>query len=288
MKLKGVVYFHFETGTEGGHWAFQDEKFMNLDPPNHWHCKICGRIWDKDKVKEEPPPSFSYLRPQVEEYIEKEKATYRHWVDDNATELPPGKIHWAYRGYDQPMAFAINKESHDITSAADVHFNEVSNETSLKCFNEGHKWTLPKEQYPNGVWSYNGTHILQDGDYLKIYDQTDTDQVVWEGIIDLKPYDVFTQEVYGMWIHTDQKGIDRNVWAKFFFQENPAELTKGKIKMGTFTFSFSLQKNVFKWHWIPKAEYKSWDVKDRSGNYKAKYFTLSWLCGYFSWDNDRG
>lgn len=30
--MKGVCFFHSETGTEGGFWAFQDEKFM--EPPS--------------------------------------------------------------------------------------------------------------------------------------------------------------------------------------------------------------------------------------------------------------
>ena len=39
---KGVLVFHSETGTEGGYWAFQDEKFMGIEN-NDRLCTRCGR-----------------------------------------------------------------------------------------------------------------------------------------------------------------------------------------------------------------------------------------------------
>ena len=41
--LGGVCTFHSETGTEGGYWAFQDEKFIKRDAPRGY-CKKCG-LW---------------------------------------------------------------------------------------------------------------------------------------------------------------------------------------------------------------------------------------------------
>ena len=33
--LRGVLEFYSETGTEGGYWAFQDEKFIGLPVQNN-------------------------------------------------------------------------------------------------------------------------------------------------------------------------------------------------------------------------------------------------------------
>ena len=48
--LEGVCHFYSETGTEGGHWAFQDSQFITkhvLSP----YCKKCGKYLDPQKYK---------------------------------------------------------------------------------------------------------------------------------------------------------------------------------------------------------------------------------------------
>jgi len=44
--LHGVLHLFSETGTEGGYWAFQDERFIT---PNttRFSCRKCGAYWDK-------------------------------------------------------------------------------------------------------------------------------------------------------------------------------------------------------------------------------------------------
>lgn len=121
--LTGVCFFHSETGTEGGYWAFQENKFMNLAPPNRHFCETCGRVWDTD-----------------------------------------------------------------------------------------------------GVWAYDGLHILHNGDYLKIFNPEDPTNVVWEGEINLIQHPLFTEHVQDLWIHADQAGIDRETWAEYFLKEYPGEL----------------------------------------------------------------
>ena len=114
MELRGVLHFWSETGTEGGHWAFQDEKFIFLPTPN----------------------------------------------------------------------------------------------------------------WPHKRWSYEGLHVLEDGDILVIYSKEDPAQVVWAGTIKLKAYEVFVESAFGMWIHADQEEIDRDTWSRWFIEEYPAKLIK--------------------------------------------------------------
>lgn len=87
-----------------------------------------------------------------------------------------------------------------------------------------HAWKLVN---PNGAWSYEGLHIIKNGDQLTIFDKSKNEEIIWSGVINLRPFGVFTQDVFGLWIHEDQIGIDRETWAKWFFEEYSAKL---KIK----------------------------------------------------------
>lgn len=46
--LHGVCYFWSETGTEGGHWAFQDRRFITENVA-YGYCKNCGKWLHKQE-----------------------------------------------------------------------------------------------------------------------------------------------------------------------------------------------------------------------------------------------
>ena len=147
-KMKGVLDFHTETGTEGGYWAFQDERFIKQNQP-FGYCDKCGIY-------------FKYAEDHPEDLSEKQKSC--------------------------------------------IH-----------------------EEYVGEMWDYKGLHILRDGDHLKIFSKDKPEEIVWEGIIRLYVYPPFTQNVFGLWIHSDQGGEYREKWAERFFENYPAELKiKGK------------------------------------------------------------
>jgi hypothetical protein len=75
-------------------------------------------------------------------------------------------------------------------------------------------------------WSYEGLNVLKDGDVLTIFDKADPTTVVWSGTIEFKGHPLFTEEADGYWIHADQVGVLRDTWARWFFEEYPAELVK--------------------------------------------------------------
>ncbi len=164
--FKGVCTFHSETGTEGGHWAFQDERFIT---PNttHFYCSRCGLPWDKEKESEE----------DVFKKGEESELKYR-----GSPTLSGGMRHYC------------NRNAHE--------FKKISEKN----------------------WSYEGLHPLKNGDHLKIFSKEDPSKIVWEGTIQLQEYEVFSEHVFGMWIHSDQVGVERQAWAQWFFNEHPAEL----------------------------------------------------------------
>jgi len=73
------------------------------------------------------------------------------------------------------------------------------------------------------IWNHVGIHILKNDDFLTIYAK-DEKNIVWEGIVELISYPLFTQNASGLWIHADQTGVDRDIWAKWFFDEHPVTI----------------------------------------------------------------
>lgn len=93
---------------------------------------------------------------------------------------------------------------------------------------EGGYWAFESnEPILEGQSAYDRLHILKNGNRLKIVHPTEK-SLVWDGMIDLEQFDLFTEDARGMWIHADQKGIPRDEWSTYFFDNYPAELTKMK------------------------------------------------------------
>lgn len=91
---------------------------------------------------------------------------------------------------------------------------------------EGGYWAFESsEPLLKGQTAYDRLHILKNGDRLKIEHPTKK-AVVWDGVIDLKELNLFTEDARGMWIHADQKGIPRNIWSNYFFKGYSATLCK--------------------------------------------------------------
>ena len=107
-----------------------------------------------------------------------------------------------------------------------LHFwSETGTEGGHWAFQDKNFIEPPTEDWPHEKWSYEGLHVLENGDQLTIFSK-DHGGVVWSGVIRLKQHPLFTESARGMWIHTDQEGIDRNVWARWFMEGYPATLVK--------------------------------------------------------------
>ncbi len=91
----------------------------------------------------------------------------------------------------------------------------------------GHQPPCPDgehEEMIGDAWSYEGLHILKDGDQLTIHAPGNPDEIIWSGTIKLIEHRTFTEHVFGTWIHTDQEGIERERWAQWFFTRQAATL----------------------------------------------------------------
>lgn len=99
---------------------------------------------------------------------------------------------------------------------------------------EGGHWAFEDERFhwpslglnpgSSTLGSYGGLHVLRDGDYLEIYDPDNPELIVWKGHILLRQHPLFTEDAYGLWIHTDQEGELREEWSIYFIKGYPAKL----------------------------------------------------------------
>jgi len=90
---------------------------------------------------------------------------------------------------------------------------------------EGGFWAFQDREFITASgWSYKGLHILEDGDKLTIMSPNNPDLIIWSGTISLIQYPLFSEGIYNLWIHSDQRGVDREIWAMYFINEYPAKL----------------------------------------------------------------
>jgi len=111
---------------------------------------------------------------------------------------------------------------------------------------EGGWWAIQEDGFvtegenEGEQWSYEGLHILGEGDDLTVYG--DDDSVLFHGIIhrDTKTGSVSRRKGYavtrisrkqqvvgGMWVHWIQKGMDPEAWGALFLGEKRCLLKRG-------------------------------------------------------------
>lgn len=93
---------------------------------------------------------------------------------------------------------------------------------------EGGYWAFESnEPILEGQSAYDRLHILKNGDQLKILHPL-SKSIVWDGVVELLQHQLFSEHANGLWIHANQKGIPRDEWSTYFFNNYPAELAKMK------------------------------------------------------------
>lgn len=103
---------------------------------------------------------------------------------------------------------------------------------------EGIVWCVydPSQNTADGKQSYDGLHLLEKGDLLKIFTDESRKGLAWEGTIDFdyeaekEPIEGFAhlvvQRVGGCTVNGVQKGVKPDTWFGYFVKSLPAELTK--------------------------------------------------------------
>jgi len=113
----------------------------------------------------------------------------------------------------------------DKESYSDDYLTKASADNIKFCAPDKHEFELTCPE----LHSYEGLHVLEDGDHLTIYSKENHEEMLWSGEISLKKHPLFTQHVFGLWIHADQEDMDREIWANYFLNHHPAKLIPFKI-----------------------------------------------------------
>jgi hypothetical protein len=85
-------------------------------------------------------------------------------------------------------------------------------------------WTF----YESGRQGYDGLHVLEKGDVLRVFNDAARSELLWQGTIDFE-YDSHKsggiQRLPNIGtVHGIQKGVDVPAWSEMFVQEKPAIL----------------------------------------------------------------
>ncbi|MEA3379234.1 MAG: hypothetical protein U9Q69_06415 [Nanoarchaeota archaeon] len=259
--LEGVLFFHSETGTEGGYWAFQDKRFITKTLPsfgvfanlNVWDLKDTERkgkaqnnaevflnnkwLPHPDPMTDEPDYFISSLFQGEERgYHEADKRLMKKYgfkIKYAAETMDEryGKGNWHIEDPNDPSIAIIPDGTREmfggIPSTKPDRPYSVPENGLTRVTVEWDDGTIEHKRLSNTLleekWEYGGLHILQNGDKLTIYHPEDNKKI-WSGPINLREHDLFTEDAFGLWIHTDQIGIKRETWAEYFFEKYPAKL----------------------------------------------------------------
>lgn len=198
-EITGRLFLHSETGTEGGWWAIQDDKFITppAETPHTSVCKTCSYMWDFGHGKPEPVPSFTYYRDDWEADGKKYMGGYYR-----SEEYIEGGRTW-FRG-EEPGSF------NDV-------WTRVGNQRALICQEYGHVW---ESMEPQESWSYEGLNYIQSGDRLEIL--TESGEVDFTIDVELvEQYDQYAagaRHANGWVIHSypTEESYDFDKWCALF------------------------------------------------------------------------
>lgn len=228
--VTGKLHFWSETGSEGGHWAIQDEKSVHWKPPSFgvWkgstvkHAdgrvgkveasfKQDGRPTGGDPMYHDPNyVKSSLFRGQGSGDREADAALERMWgFKIKYIEEREGYVQGGTPNIEPEREFGTR--SGELTVALVVWEGEEKGEF------------VRSDDLLTEQWDYEGLHVLKNGDRLKIFDPKG--RVEFEGIVDLRQPKLFTESVSGMWMNQGpQDGFFAEDWAKPFLEGWQGEL----------------------------------------------------------------
>ncbi len=249
--IEGKLVFHSQTGTEGGYWAFQDSNYISLVSPvfgvvdgvkvrdinDHTKCGLTSDTeiylnnewlpWIDPIIKEADYRISSLFCGEERGDLSADKRLmdkYNFKIKYAAQQLNEmyGVNNWRIEGGLSKiilndgtlLSFGCTPDT-EPTRPYVIPQNGITRVT-INWDNGEIEYQRKSDTLLVEQWSYKGLHVLKNGDKLKILHPLEK-TIVWDSVIELKPYYPFNEHVDGWWIHADQKGISREEWSKFFF-----------------------------------------------------------------------
>lgn len=267
MKLKGVVHFFSETGLEGGYWSFQNEQYiiMITDPKflskgSKVFCDalksregrltrvqyLVGSKWMElpDPIEQDPDYKISTINLGEEkgdrEADKRLIKTYNLAIiySEQVMNDTYGIGNWKYADNNQDIITSDGEEIWGRNFPKVTPDRPVGQNSNFKrrvdvLWDDGEmEYNRPTTQLWDVRWESRGLERLDNGDKLTILDK-EGKVVEWSGTIDHIEYPTFSEHARGLWIHTDQRGVERKEWSDYFFNKHPAILEKRVLIKGS-------------------------------------------------------
>ena len=203
----GEVHIHNETGNEGADWAFYNPQYDTIakvalrDILEPLSLEL-ARDSDGNKLTELLlPPEINEINDRYDEKIKKFSAT-------------------------NPSESKIWKEIFANASACSSEkmraWKKLTPEQQLitVTYKDNSKKSLKPSELRWLYGSYMGLHLLHNGDQLTIFDRSDPERIVWNGLVGLKDNRSSEYAPY----KSLPTNCDFELWESLFTPESPAQL----------------------------------------------------------------
>ncbi|OGN01524.1 MAG: hypothetical protein A3B91_00105 [Candidatus Yanofskybacteria bacterium RIFCSPHIGHO2_02_FULL_41_29] len=145
----------------------------------------------------------------------------RKFIEPNTSYLICNKcyLYWnRTKNSECPTANISNIRNIPLDKAVDLNF-----QLPPECETSQHNFRPIADE----CWSYDGLHILENGDILTVNSKDDPNTIIWKGTIKLSGLAPGCAHVNGVLkVFSFQEDTDKNTWLKWFFEEYPAKLIK--------------------------------------------------------------
>ena len=171
--LKGRLHVHFEQGYEGPPWAFQDKKYITANE-SFFSCTQCNLYWDKNKHK-----TYEELVAFLVKY---------------------------YKDRNKRFGLELKKPRSKVKSVDIKRLRQEGVNHLLSISGCDHDWRKTSEK----IWSYDGLHILELGDNLRVVKPGPKPETLFDGVIK------FGSSSGGPMPFWFPRGISKEDWTKLF------------------------------------------------------------------------
>ncbi|MFO0970922.1 MAG: hypothetical protein U0520_01055 [Candidatus Saccharimonadales bacterium] len=204
--MRGVVYLHAETGTEGGDWAFQDEAHVTYRAlRSNFYQETGGDVCLATSLQR--MGEIIAINPDIDAEQDRFLEELRTDPDLTARDI----------FFDTDGTF----KTHERKIAR--MYENGDKRVSVR-WRDGEEGRYLPEDLREQQWSYSGMHYLHNGDSLTVYDRSSDGSVVWQGEVNLRFRHTRAMTEVATIAKSYQLREDFEFWQGLFVPESPATL----------------------------------------------------------------
>jgi hypothetical protein len=234
--IEGVLEFWSETGTEGGHWAIYDPSVDKIGEVRYglWPGNDVLDANDTERkgeiIGDAEIFKWGEWRPlpdPMREDPDYVKSTLFQGVNrgDREADLRLAEKYGFTLDYPEDRDYGVPRTDPMRPYGAGMD----DDCRALVRWEDGTEEIRDKASLRQWHGSYEGLHMVEDGDHLQVR-HPESGEIHFEGEISLRKIKLFTEDANGMWMNTGpQEGWDGHEWGLMFQARYPATLTKKEV-----------------------------------------------------------